>query len=376
MTGGFDLVVIGGGIIGCAAAWGAASAGGRVAVVDGGDADDRASNGNFGLLWTQGKGVDAPPYAAWTRRSAHLWPEFAAALAEASGIDFGFEQKGGLHFVLSADEAARRMAALAPPGSARDDFAVEFLPAADLGRDIPGLGPEVFGATFCPRDGAVNPLRLLQALRGALARANVAVFQGRRADGIRATGGGFAVSVGERQLSGARLLLAAGLANRELGRGLGLELALFPQRGQLLVTERTPPFLPWPGTAVRQMPEGTVLLGSTQENVGFDKSVGVAGLAGIAQRALRLFPHLGGLALVRSWACLRVMTPDGLPIYEESPRFPGAFAAAAHSGITLAAVHARVLAPAILAGGLPADVASFAAGRFADWQPHDGGPEH
>ncbi|MHA6691411.1 NAD(P)/FAD-dependent oxidoreductase [Devosia sp. A449] len=372
----YDLLIIGGGLIGCAAAWGAARAGARVAIVDGEDGAYRASVGNFGLLWTQGKGVDAPAYANWTRKAVKLWPEFAEALGAVSGVDIGFEQKGGLHFLLSEAEAEKRMAQLAPPGSPKDDFAVEFIAASTLRETMPELGPDVYGATFCKQDGAVNPLLLLQALRIALHKSGVTMLSGKSVDQIRPDGSGFAVSVGDRQLRAGRLLLAAGLGSRELGRDIGLDLAVFPQRGQLMITARTTPFLHMPTTAIRQMAEGTVLLGSTQENVGFDKSIGVGQLGQIAERVVRIFPRIADLDLVRSWSCLRVMTPDGLPIYQQSERYPGAFAATAHSGVTLAGIHALMLAPAILSGQLPQDVEAFAADRFGDWQSHTGGSSH
>src|SRR5690606_3775568 len=136
--------------------------------------------------------------------------------------------------------------------------------------------------------------------------------------------------------------------SRELGQQVGLDLAVFPQRGQLMITARTTRLLDLPASSVRQMPEGTILLGSTQENVGFDKSIGVPQLANIAKRAVRIFPRIADLDLVRSWACLRVMTPDGFPIYQQSEQYPGAFAATAHSGVTLAGIHALTVAPALL----------------------------
>jgi glycine/D-amino acid oxidase-like deaminating enzyme len=84
----------------------------------------------------------------------------------------------------------------------------------------------------------------------------------------------------------------------------------------------------------------------------------------MAERAVRVFPHLRDARVVRSWAALRVMTPDGFPIYERSATHAGAFVATSHSGVTLAAVHARVLAPALRDGTLPDQCASFTTRRF------------
>jgi glycine/D-amino acid oxidase-like deaminating enzyme len=85
----------------------------------------------------------------------------------------------------------------------------------------------------------------------------------------------------------------------------------------------------------------------------------------IAARNVRVLPALADTSIVRIWGALRVMSPDGFPIYNQSERYPGAFAATCHSGVTLAGAHALALAPAIIAGTLPDSLAAFSASRFA-----------
>ena len=107
------------------------------------------------------------------------------------------------------------------------------------------------------------------------------------------------------------------------------------------------------------------MLGDRQEDVGLDTSTKVAVLQQIAARNVATFPALRDASIVRMWAALRVMSPDHLPIYEQSARFPGAFAATCHSGVTLAGAHALALAPAVLAGELPEALQSFSSQRFS-----------
>ena len=109
---------------------------------------------------------------------------------------------------------------------------------------------------------------------------------------------------------------------------------------------------------------GTVLIGDSQEEGGLDETVALPVLAAMAARAVRVFPALRAAHVNRTWAALRVMSPDGFPIYAQSAAHPGAFLAACHSGVTLAAVHAEVLAPAIAAGSLPPSLAPFSPRRF------------
>jgi hydrogen cyanide synthase HcnC len=145
---------------------------------------------------------------------------------------------------------------------------------------------------------------------------------------------------------------------------VGLSMPVTPLQGQIIVTERLPRFLDYVTHVVRQTEEGTVMLGDSQEDVGFDIATKVSTLSQIAARNVQVFPALASANIVRTWAALRVMSPDGFPIYEQSERYPGAFAATCHSGVTLAGAHALALAPAILKGALPRELSVFTGQRF------------
>src|SRR5262249_20109795 len=101
-----------------------------------------------------------------------------------------------------------------------------------------------------------------------------------------------------------------------------------------------------------------------QQERGFDDSCATDVTSAMAARALRIFPALGSARVVRAWSGLRVMTPDGFPLYERSAAHPGAFVAACHSGVTLAAAHACASAPAVAGGTLPESFRPVAAARF------------
>jgi len=162
-----------------------------------------------------------------------------------------------------------------------------------------------------------------------------------------------------------KLLLAAGNGNARLGPMVGLDVPVRPQRGHIIVTEKVAPFLDHPIVTVRQTDEGGVMIGDSVEEAGWDVTVGAGVVSAMAERAVRMFPQLGRLNVVRTWAALRVMTPDGFPIYRQSVSCPGAFVATCHSGVTLAANHALVLAPLIATGDLPAEqFGVFGARRF------------
>jgi glycine/D-amino acid oxidase-like deaminating enzyme len=146
---------------------------------------------------------------------------------------------------------------------------------------------------------------------------------------------------------------------------VGLDAPVRPNRGQLLITERVKPFLDYPSVHVRQTGEGTLQIGASQEDVGFDDATSPQEIGQIAGRAARIFPMLENVRVVRSWGALRVMSPDGHPIYDQSTAHPGAFLVTCHSGVTLAAAHALVLARWIAGedSGVPY-LESFSAERY------------
>jgi glycine/D-amino acid oxidase-like deaminating enzyme len=363
----FDFAVVGGGLVGASIAWGMAGAGARVAVLDEGDVALRASRGNFALVWVQGKGRGMPAYAHWTVQSAGLWPEFARLLAEQSGLDVRYERPGGLLPALSEaelHESRQHMEAL-QRDLGPSAYPYEILDHGALARRAPQVGRDVRGAVYCPLDGHVNSLRLLHALHVGLDRHSASYFPGTRVESVERVGGVFRLTSANRVVEAQRVLLAAGHGNVRLAPMVGLSAPVRPTRGHIIVTERTAPFLKDQlFLTIRQTDEGTVMIGASIEEVGFDDRLNLGVLAAMAERAIRIFPQLGRLNAVRSWAALRVMTPDGFPIYQESTSHPGAFIATCHSGVTLAAAHALQLAPMLLAGKLSHSLYSFTAGRF------------
>jgi glycine/D-amino acid oxidase-like deaminating enzyme len=369
MQSSFDLIVIGGGLVGGAIAWGAAKVGARVAIVDQGDMAFRAARGNFGLVWVQSKGAGMPPYAHWTRRSAELWPTLSRSLGETTGIDTGLQQPGGLAFCLSDAEFEQRAALVNRMHNESGDLGTRMLDRSELRAMIPGLGDAVVGASFCPVDGHANPLQLLRAFHSETFGNNVTYLPGRTVDAITPAPNTFTVQCGTETYTATKLVIAAGLGSRALAPMVGLHMPVTPLRGQILVTERLRPLLDHPTHVMRQTQEGSFMLGDSQEDVGFNTSTVPAVFSNIAARNVRALPALADASIVRVWSALRVMSPDGFPIYEQSERYPGAFAATCHSGVTLAGAHALALAPAILAGALPDDLSAFSASRFAAATP-------
>ena len=363
-----DIVVVGAGTVGAAIAYGLALRGAQVLLLDGDDGDFRAARANFGLVWLQGKGPGMPAYQTLTRQSVGSWQGFADALETQSDMSLCYEQNGGLAFCLGDEAFEKRQATLQRLhnqwGGGEPDW--EMVDRSALERLLPKvtLGPDVTGASFGRSDGHANPLRLLAALHAAVIRLGGLVRSNASVREITGSGGDFRLAVGDEIIGTPRIVIAAGLGTSALARQVGLEVPLRPERGQILVTERLDPLLPLPASGLRQTADGTVMIGATKEDVGFDLSTTGDAAARLSRTAIRIVPALAGAGLVRQWAGLRVLTPDSYPIYAQSESHPGAFVAVCHSGVTLAAFHADGLAAAIAAGRLPDSLSPFHQSRF------------
>ncbi len=371
-----DIAVIGGGLLGSAFAYGLAASAQRVLLLDEGDDAIRTARGNFGLVWVQGKGRGMPAYARWSLQSSREWVEFAAELGDETGVDTGHHRPGGFNVALDEAELAANVALLETlrreAGEAGYEF--EVMPRQRLLQHLPQIGPRVPGATYCPHDGHVNPLRLLRALQAGFQQRGGEYAPRHAVRRIAPLpGGGFEIfcSDGDGELPLARaekVVIAAGHGSPALAGPLGLRAPVVPVQGQVLVTERSALDMRYPTNYVRRTDEGTFMLGPSARDVGFDTATETATLRDIARQCSRAFPFLRALRVQRSWAALRIMTPDGFPVYEQSASHPGAFSFACHSGVTLAAVHARRVARWVLDGRIPADYHCFGAERF-DVQP-------
>ena len=360
-----DLLVIGGGLVGASVALGAARSGLAVTVLDEDDVAFRASRGNFGLVWVQSKGFTLPDYARWSLASAQSWPELSAYLKDRTGIDVELKQPGGLHLCLSQEEMDTRKERLQwLQDEVGPHYQFEMLDYDELRKRVPLVGPDVVGATYTPMDGHTNPLKLFRALYDAAAKEGVQFKTGCGTEDISYANGIFTVKAGGKLWQAPKLVLAAGLGNNKLAPKVGLFAPVEPNRGEVLISERLRPMLSYPTNFVRQTDEGTVQIGDSHEDVGFDDGTITSVLGGIAKRGIKCFPALANANLVRAWAALRVMSPDGYPIYQASESHPGAFVVTCHSGVTLAANHVMRIAPWIAGGAYPDAIREFKGDRF------------
>jgi glycine oxidase len=368
VTASYDVIVVGGGPIGAACARELALSGRRVLVLD--------PEGESGQGWKAAAGMLAPQIEAHQEdpllelglAAREHYESLAAALRSTTDIDIGLWRQGIAHVAGDEAEAGELRAKVA--WQRQQGHLADWLDADEVKSRWPWLGPSA-GALWAPHEGAVEPERLVGALRqdarrlGAVLEQDAATAvesRGERVVGVVGRGGRYAAG---------DVIIAAGAWSSAVA-GVPRPIAVAPVRGQMAA-------FPWPAGARRAIVYGRggylvargneAIAGSTMEFAGFDAEVTSAGLARVFASATALCPRLTGAEVRRTWAGLRPMTPDGLPIIGAEPRLQGLWYATGHgrNGILLAGLTGLLMRQ--LLGGEPPDedLAPFAPERFWRW---------
>jgi glycine/D-amino acid oxidase-like deaminating enzyme len=169
----------------------------------------------------------------------------------------------------------------------------------------------------------------LRALQAATIRAGAAYRADHHVSRITPRAEGFVLDTAAGTLAAAKVVLAAGLGNSALTPMVGLASPVRPNQGQIIVLERVPRFLALPLQTIRQTDEGTVLIGDSQQDRGFDDSCGIDVLAAMAARAARVFPALGGARRRAGRDCVMTLTDFPVTVGLASGRIPSRAATAA-----------------------------------------------
>ena len=366
----YDVVVVGGGIVGLACAWRAAQRGLRVAVLDREVAGAGASGVAAGMLApvTEAE-FGAEPLLRLNLEGAAAWPAFAAELSEQSGHDTGYRECGAL--VVAADrddfEEIRRLHAF----QRELGLDAEWLGGREC-RDLePGLSPRVGGGVLAPHDHQADPRSTLVALRAAFERAGGEVHEGVTVAGMDESGGavtGVATSAGP--VHAERVVIAAGAWSGVLAPDAP---PVRPVKGQVVrLGEATGAprlasrIVRTPRCYVVPRPTGEIVVGATVEERGFDHAVTAGGVHRLLEAAWEALPDIEERELVETAASFRPGTPDNAPVVGPGLLDGLVWATGHHrNGILLAPITATAVAD-LLDGAEPAEAfAGFGPGRFA-----------
>ena len=353
-----EVVVVGGGVRGTAIAYFLARAGVRVTLVEKGFLASGASGANAGLVNVSGKTPEH--YTAFSLLSADMYPAFVKELD--AEVDY---QRDGYLQVAETEAEAEQLTRHAERQSQVPGVRVEILDVRAARSLEPALSPRLAAVSFCPQDGNVDPLKLTLAVGRAARRHGARILHHREVTGIRLRGGRIAaVTTPEAEIPTEVVVDAAGVLVPDVARMVGVEVPILPQRGQMFQVEALPPLLRRPIQAIRQLRSGTTMVGTTNEFVGHDRAVTYEAAPRVLARACRVVPALAGARVIRGWAGLRPMSPDGLPIYCAVPEVPGFYVAVGHSGVTLAAITGQVFLDLVTTGRTDLPIAPYGLSRF------------
>jgi glycine oxidase len=360
-----EVIVVGGGAIGAACARAAALRGLHVALCEPGPDRAAASPASAGMLAAQIEPTD-DALRGFAVRGRDLYESLAATLQETTGLDIGFWRAGIARIAFDDAAAVELRDAVAQQRQA--GLRCDWLEPADLAERIPGAAPDARGALYSPEDGAVDPAALTQALLTDARRLGVKVVPARvvrvTTDGHRHVTG---VALHDGTIAAPQVVIAAGAWSPGIG-GLPRPLPVEPVRGQMAAA-------PWPqGTprAILYADHGYVLargaealMGSTMERAGFDGRVTAAGIDQVVAAATRLLPALSTARPTRTWAGLRPLTPDGLPIVGPDPEASGLWFATGHgrNGILLAALTGEIIGTLLAGEVTDLDITPFSPAR-------------
>ena len=367
MTQTFDAIVVGGGPVGAACARELAEVGRKVLLIERGDDLGQGWRAAAGMLSAQAGAGSEDPLFELGIAGRERYAELAPLLREQSGVDIGLWQEGAIRIATEEGDATELRTEVA--WQRQQGHLCDWFDAGEVRQRWPWIGPSV-GALWAPRDAALHPSRLVEALVKDAERLGATVVQDRVAAverrGDRVTG-----VLGRESYSSADVIIAAGAWCRQI-TGIPRPISVEPIRGQMAA-------LAWPPGVPRTIilgkhayvvaREGEAIVGSTMEHAGFNPEVTAAGLAEIFTGVSGLCPALARGEVIRTWAGLRPVTPDGLPIVGREPRLDGLWYAAGHgrNGVLLAGITGVMLARLLAGESEVEHLAPLRPERFWDW---------
>ncbi|MFL9883201.1 FAD-binding oxidoreductase [Paraburkholderia agricolaris] len=366
-----DVLIIGGGLMGCATALHLALRGASVRVLEKDYVGRHASGVNAGGVRTLGRALPELPLSVAAKREWLNLPELV-------GDDGGFRPVGQIRIAETDAEMERLRTRSRAVDALGLGYREQILQREDLYQQLPALAPHCVGGLWVPDDGYALPYRTTAAFRRQ-AEASGAIFQeGCKAELPRWAGTRWMVRAGASTYHAATLVNCAGAWAGRLASVLGDPTPLRPDGSMLMITARMERFVgPVVGAAGRslsfkQFENGTVLIGGGHRApVDLDTNhTGIAldGLAKAARTACTLFPIMRGAQAVRCWSGIEGFLPDGLPVIGPSRAAPAllhAFGFSAH-GFQLAPIVGRLLAELIGDGASSMPLNAFAVDRFQE----------
>jgi glycine oxidase len=369
-----DVVVVGGGVIGCAIAYALVNQGASVTVVERSRVGAESSSAAAGILAPRVHATE-PEIFDLAMASHQRFPGLVDAIRADTSLDAEYVRSGVFDLAYDENREAelkRKVDWLHSAG-----HHVSWLDARQTLELEAALSPDIRGGFYDEDAYHINPIRFTQALGQAAARRGVrfqlgAEALGLRRDGARAT----SVQTTAGDVTGGHVVLATGAWTSLCAAWVQAPIPVFPAKGQILTVYAVPPPIRTIvfGLDAYLLPrvDGTIVVGATVERVGFDKSLTVEGMAWLLDMVGSLCPALRQAPIDRAWTGLRPGSPDDLPIDDlpivgPAPGWENVTLATGHfrNGIMLAPITADLVAGLVLREESSPLLAPLAPSRFS-----------
>jgi glycine/D-amino acid oxidase-like deaminating enzyme len=375
-----DVLIVGGGLAGCACAYFLAREGADVLLIERSDLNTLASGSNAGSIHAQ---IPHLPFVeegeAWARtfaptiplllRSIRLWQELPAMLGE----DLDVSMTGGL--LVARSQAQLRDVARKAAIEREQGMEIRLLTRDELRSLAPYVSKEMAGGAFAPEEGRANPLKATPAFARAAQMHGARIRRRTELIGLERDGTGFLASTSRGRIAARRVVNAAGAAAGEVARHMGLGLPILAEPIQVSVTEPLAPLvkhlLYYAGDrlTLKQVANGSCLIGggwpATVLEATGRPAVSLRSLRDNMRVALEVVPALGGARILRTWPAIVNGTADWKPILGELPGVRGFFMCfIPWLGFSAGPIAARTVAELVLGREPEADLSHFSARRF------------
>lgn len=363
-----DIAVIGAGVIGCAVAWELARRGARVEILDGRDVALGATQASAGVLAPYIEGHEKAPLLELTIRGLAVYDRFIDWLRADGQGPAHYYRTGTLETAAGGDGAAAleaRARVLTAHG-----VKAEYLDARAVRDAEPRLAPDTAGGLLVATHGFVNAPELTLALWEAAVARGVRTRRPCQVSRLAADGQGVRIETDGGVLTAGQVVLAAGSWSGQIAAGDGTTVPVRPVRGQLL-------YLDWQGAPLRRVvwgpscylvpwTDGSLLVGATVEEAGFDERATAAGVHDLLEAVCALVPHAAQAGFGGVRVGLRPATADELPIVGRSARIDRLVYATGHyrNGILLAPLTAQLVADLVLDGRAGPELQLMSPARF------------
>jgi glycine oxidase len=348
----YDVLVIGGGIIGHSVAYSVSKRGMSVLVIEIGEINRKASCAAAGMLAAQAEVTEAGPLFDLARESRNMFPSLSEELKERTGIDIELIEKGMLTIALTEEKVQSLQTTIAFQKAAGEK--ASWLWGEDVLSIEPNLSKTVLGAMYAPNDGQVSAYKLATSFAKAATLLGTTILEDTDVTGILIENGRVqGVKTVRGDFYGDHVVVTGGAWTKQILEQTNVDLPIYPVKGECLSVRSKEQVITKTifsdDCYIVPKNEGRLFIGATMIPGTFDEEVSVAGISELLNKAINLLPSLKATEWEKAWAGIRPQTSDGLPYIGEHPSVRGIHVASGHyrNGILLSPITGEIIADVI-----------------------------